>query len=125
VNNIASAPNLVTINLSIQGQTENSYNPKSTDNGSNIILTSTDPISDISFGIFGGIVDNKNKIINGYYFKVINANPLGGNSIKIYSFPLQGVLQVADLAPGESIYYYQGISDLLDSNTLSTGWLSI
>jgi hypothetical protein len=123
VNNIASAPNLVTMNLGAEDRT---YAPKSTDNGSTILVKSTSPNLKANFDIGTGVKDSKNGIVNGYYLNVVNGNASAGDSIDIYSNDGVGgpMLLKYTLAPGESAYYYQYISDLINSSTLSTGWNS-
>ena len=123
VNNIASAPNLVTMNLGAEDRT---YAPKSTDNGSTILVKSTDAGLKANFDIGTGVKDSKNGIINGYYLNVINGNPSGGNSIDIYSNSFLGgvMLLKYTLAPGESAYFYQYISDLITPFSSSGDWYS-
>jgi hypothetical protein len=122
VNNIASAPNLVTMRLGISDQT---YKPKSTDNGSDILVMSTGSGLKAKFDVLNFVRDSKNNIIFGYYFNVINGNIIGGDDIEIWSnFGGVGYSLQYTLAPGQSAYYRQYISDVIDSGTGTTGWYS-
>jgi hypothetical protein len=123
VNNIASAPNLVTFDL---GSSDKTYIPKSTDNGSTILVKSSSSGLKANFDIGTDVTDNKNVIVKGYYINVMNGNLSGGDSIDIYSNSGLGgpMLLKYTLAPGESAYYYQEISDLDNSTLLSSGWNS-
>lgn len=123
VNNIASAPNLVTFDLGIADKT---YAPQSTDNGSTILLKSSAAGLKANFNIGTGVKDSKNKNVSGYYLYVVNGNLTGGQNIDIYSNDGVGgpMLSKYTLAPGESAYYYQLISDLNNTSMLSTGWNS-
>lgn len=123
VNNIASAPNLVTMNL---GAADKTYTPKSTDNGSTILVKSTAAGLKANFEIGTGVKDSKNNLVNGYYINVVNGNLTGGDNVEIYSNDGVGgpMLLKYTLAPGESAYYYQYISDLINSSASTTGWNS-
>ena len=123
VNNIASAPNLVTFDL---GSADKTYAPQSTDNGSTILLKSSAAGLKANFNIGTGVKDSKNSLVAGYYINVINGNLSGGDNIDVYSNDGVGgpMLLKYTLAPGESAYYYQYISDLNNSSMQSTGWNS-
>ena len=119
VNTVASAPNLVKLNLSSGSSL---YTPQSIDNGMTLLLTS---ILDNQSMIFtlpnGGVKDSNKNVINGYYFKILNGNPSGGKSIEIYS----GSTLECTLAPGGYMYYSQNISNLLTPESVSSGWYCI
>ena len=122
IKNVSSAPNLVTFDLGI---TDKTYAPKSTDNGSTIILKSSAALVNANFDIgTTGVVNNKNQVVKGYYLNVVNGNTVGGASIELYSNLLGSMVLVYTLAPGKSAYYYQQVSDLNNTSMLSTGWNS-
>jgi hypothetical protein len=123
VNNIASAPNLVTFDLGIADKT---YAPQSTDNGSTMLLKSSAAGLKANFNIGAGVKDSKNSLVAGYYINVINGNLTGGNDIAVYSNDSFGgpMLLKYTLTPGESAYYYQLISDVNNAFNFSTGWNS-
>ena len=105
---------------------DKTYTPKSTDNGSTILVTSGAAGLKANFDIGAGVKDSKNNIINGYYINVVNGNLSGGDNIDIYSNLVFGgpMLLQYTLAPGESAYYYQNISDVLNVSDASTRWYS-
>ena len=120
INNIASAPNLVTYFL----DGSSTYVPKSTDNGSTILVKGfgSGLIANFDIGK-GGVKDSKNSKIPGYYFKVFNGNLIGGANIDIYSNSYNGTMGlVCTLQPGQTVYYFQLASDLGDPNILTTEW---